>query len=498
MGLTNGRVLVWGDSAVELEPIAACLESSGFFAEAVTCDAMTLASRIPEDENILAAIFVWSAKLCDALAVPLMSRNAPVIVVDHVWRRAGAQEMYALGVHRYLSFKELPLLPSIISGLTDPLRRDAAAAHSRTMERIALELADTEMRTQLSFAVLHDVANVLSGIEGKLHMLHSSGGSSNPEFAQLEGNCRRAIDLIKSSLLLTSEKASGECGVDVLEQISSLFRAVLPPEIAFHDSVNAEGVTLQLGAPELLQTVLNLLFNSRDAVLEKSATAGSGFEPAIRMTADGLGTTLRLVVTDNGPGIPPQLESLIFEPGFTTKGEGHGSGLGLFSVKQVLERCGGSVAVNSSSEGTQFELAIPCMTVPLEKPKADAPADTPSNGATVLLVEDNETIASVLEESFRSMGFHLLLAHDSVSALKLLNERRTPVEVVVSDYSMPGPNGLELRNQVNEKWPETKFILCSGYAIPEDASGQNELHLVRKPFHLEELVGKVQQLLGKR
>ena len=497
MGSSNGRVLVWGDSAVELEPVVALLSGYGYSAEAVVCDPVVFASRIPDDEEMLAAVFVWSARLCDALAVPLMSRSVPVVVIDHIWRHAGAQEMYALGVHRYLSFKELPLLPSVMSGLCDRgSRREAAEAHSRTMERLALELAETEMRTQLSFAVLHDVANVLSGIEGKLRILHTESDSSQDELSVLERNCRRAIDLIRSSLLLTSEKASRECGVDVLDQISSLFRAVLPSEVRFEESVDALGVTLKLGAPELLQTVLNLLFNSRDAVLEQAAISGPTFVPSIRMEVRAESELLRLAVCDNGPGIPEEITTLVFEPGFTTKGEGHGNGLGLFSVKQVLERCGGTVAVRSSGGGTEIELTIPCTMSACEEPKVEVIAVNENNGATVLLVEDNETIASVLEESFRSMGFHLILAHDSISALKLLNERRAPVQIVVSDYSMPGPSGLELRSQVNAKWPETKFILCSGYAIPEQSGDAQELHLVRKPFHLEELVDKVQEVLG--
>ncbi len=468
----------------------------GCRAQGLVCEPAEFVSRLSEaGDDSDAMVFIWSHRLREALVHPLIGREVPIVVVDRIWRQDGADEVYALGVTRYLSFREISLLPTVLKDI----RSRGSRSHSETvrrreMEKVAMEIAETELRTQLSFSVLHDVANVLSGIEGKLRMISSEAGASLPDLRDLEKNCSRAVDLIKSSLLLSAGKSSSESSGEILGQIGSLFRSVLPAEVHFDEQISLPSVVLRIGEPELLQTVLNLLFNARDAVVQRARFEGEHYAPFVRLEGniDAGSNDVLISVVDNGNGIPAEVLPLVFEPGFTTKAEGEGSGLGLFSVRQVVERSGGTLQLQTSTEGTTFTIQLPCVVqCPAQEPAEVRPS---IGGATVLLVEDNETIAAVLEESFRALGYELLLAQDSISALRLLTERRQPVQLVVSDYSMPGPSGLELRSAVNAQWPETKFILCSGYAVPTDDA---ELHLVRKPFHLEELVEKVQEVLSK-
>jgi two-component system cell cycle sensor histidine kinase/response regulator CckA len=260
---------------------------------------------------------------------------------------------------------------------------------------------------------------------------------------------------------------------------------------------------------QLEQVLMNLVVNARDAmpdggkisvqtkniVLTKELVRDRAVVPA--------GNYVELRVEDNGIGIKPERLSKIFEPFYTTKRTGEGTGLGLSTVYGIVKQTGGYIFVESEvGKGSVFQILLPAHEMPVRetklKPVQPSTGDAPMGEGVVLLVEDEAPVRAFASRALRFKGYTVLEADCAESALSLLEDSSLGVDIFVTDVIMPGMDGPTWVRRALEVRPETKVVFVSGYA--EDAFGDegnripNSIFLP-KPFSLSQLASTIKQQL---
>jgi CheY-like chemotaxis protein len=204
-------------------------------------------------------------------------------------------------------------------------------------------------------------------------------------------------------------------------------------------------------------------------------------------------------VSDNGTGMPPDVVRRIFEPFYTTKETDQGTGLGLAMVFGFMKQSRGHINVYSEvGTGTVFRLYLPRNDAVAAAilPVSSEPAPR-ARGEVVLVVEDNNAMRKIAIKQLRMLGYNVIEATSAVSALEILD--RETVHVVLSDIIMPGAhNGIDLMRIINERWPDIRVVLSSGFADPAMLSGigpTGNVRLLTKPYQNEDLAREIRSAL---
>ena len=209
-------------------------------------------------------------------------------------------------------------------------------------------------------------------------------------------------------------------------------------------------------------------------------TANVTVEPGIAAVRHEIrpGRYVELLVTDTGVGMTPETVARIFEPFYTTKPEGKGTGLGLATCHGIVAQNGGKIAVFSElGVGSAFHIFLPCVDAAPDVPEIEHEPQATRGTETVLIVEDDEMVRRLAVVGLRAYGYSVLEAADGPEALALARTRR--IDLVVSDFVMPGMSGLELRSRLGDLLPAAALILASGHS--ETAMLQQSLLRSRGP-----------------
>ena len=214
------------------------------------------------------------------------------------------------------------------------------------------------------------------------------------------------------------------------------------------------------------------------------------------------GPYVRLVVSDTGAGMPPEVKARIFEPFFTTKGVGRGTGLGLSVVHGIIKQSGGHIEVESAAgTGTTFTIYLP-QAREAPAPQRQEEGERKAHGVeTILLVEDEEAVRHLLARGLRSHGFTVLTASDGVEALRLARDHRGVIDLLATDVIMPNMSGRDLVNSLRREHEGLKVLFMSGYTddtlLRHGIFEQREAFL-QKPFALQAFAAKVREMLDER
>jgi len=399
--------------------------------------------------------------------------------------------------------------PSIIAVLND-------ATELKTLEAQFVQSQKMQAIGQLAGGVAHDFNNLLTAISGHCDLLllrHDQGDPNYGDLVQINQNANRAAALV-GQLLAFSRKQTLCPEVldlrDTLADLTHLLNRLVGERVALaldHDPVLR---TIRADKRQLEQVLMNLVVNARDAMPEggeiRITTEGLTLDAPLKRDRASVppGDYVLVKVQDQGVGIAPDMLQKVFEPFYTTKRTGEGTGLGLSTVYGIVKQTGGFIFVDSVvGKGSCFSLLFP---VHSEKPAADAASlaleDTGAGGtghdAVILLVEDEAPVRAFASRALRMRGFKVLEAASAEEALDLLRDPEIKVNVFVTDVVMPGLDGPSWVRQALEDRPEVKVVFVSGYAqesFHDDQAAIPNSTFLPKPFSLVELTDTVQRQL---
>jgi two-component system, cell cycle sensor histidine kinase and response regulator CckA len=265
--------------------------------------------------------------------------------------------------------------------------------------------------------------------------------------------------------------------------------------------------SIRIDRGQIEQVILNLVINAADAMQK----AGKLFlHTANVMLSDDernkvsphlrSGSLVRLTVRDTGIGMSPEIKTRIFDPFFTTKEQGKGTGLGLATVYGIVQQAGGHIAVESElGRGTTFHIVFPrCDGVSESGAEAIRDFQSKTGSETILLVDDQNDLRTLLCEVLQKNGYTVLSANNGREALRLVREHAEPIDLVITDMVMPEMGGRELAEALRELQPDTRVLYMSGYADSTEDVAELLSHghaFIEKPFAPEALLHKLRDVL---
>ncbi|MDG1286245.1 MAG: response regulator [Rickettsiales bacterium] len=406
--------------------------------------------------------------------------------------------------------------PQILLHLIDTTEQkslEVKYAHSQKMQAVG----------QLAGGVAHDFNNLLTAMIGFCDLLlqrHPAGDQSFADIMQVKQNANRAANLVRQLLAFSRRQTLQPKMLeltDVVAELSNLIRRLIGESIDLKVVHGRDIGHVKADQGQLEQVFINLAVNARDAMGDGGMLTLNTSVIDIKNAKDlddnlvappeedpiQPGNYVLVEFVDTGCGIEPEGLQKIFEPFFSTKEVGAGTGLGLATVYGIIKQTGGYVYVDSKlGEGTRFCLYFP--RYELEAGAAAAAAaieiETPADltgDSTILLVEDEEPVRNFAARALRNKGYTVLEADCGEQAIEVIEEHGDKLDVIVSDVIMPGMNGPEMIKKIVPDHPNVKIIFISGYAEDAftDSFGDDyEFNFLPKPFTLKQLAAKIKEV----
>ncbi len=358
--------------------------------------------------------------------------------------------------------------------------------HSQKMEAVG----------RLAGGIAHDFNNLLTVISGYGEILRDrfDPGDADRETAEeILRAADRASSLTRRLLTLARKQPVRMTNLDlsvVVRELSGMLRSLLGEGVGLVLEVESGPLPVFGDRAQLEQVLVNLAVNARDAMPD----GGSLFVSVGPREPDGVGLRVR----DTGVGMDPEVRARVFEPFFSTKDPGRGTGLGLATVHGIVEQVGGRIGLDSApGKGTTFDIVLPRVQGP------DGPAEAPVGRAargteTVLLVEDQPDVRSVAVRVLRARGYRVIEAGSADEALAVAeSEAASGIDLLVTDVVMPGTSGTELAARIGRRLPRLPVLFVSGYVGEGSDAGASlaTRSFLAKPFTPDGLAAAVRETL---
>jgi PAS domain S-box-containing protein len=420
-----------------------------------------------------------------------------------IWfRDEGVMLRAAAGDHRLL-------MQGVLYDITEHKRLEEQLRHSQKLEAVG----------QLAGGVAHDFNNLLMVIQAHNERLRGQLAPADPAHKDAIGIDRavaRATALTQQLLAFSRRQVLQLKALDlntVLTEVAKMLDRLIPANIELKVSPAASPSCIKADPGQMEQVILNLVVNARDAMSQGGRLIIETRNAELHETFAGShsrippGKYIVLTVNDTGIGMHSEIQAHIFEPFFTTKKPGKGTGLGLAIVYGVVKQTGGWITASSEPEhGSTFDIYFPQAAAEeaIEQGTAKRVSKTrisPARGnETILLVEDQDGIRDLVHEFLTKNGYTVLHAADGNEALRLADDYKHPIHLLLTDVVMPNVGGRELANRLAQPRPKMKVLFMSGY--PDHATWSSELvdntaAVLQKPFPLETLTRKIRTLLDQ-
>jgi signal transduction histidine kinase/ActR/RegA family two-component response regulator len=361
----------------------------------------------------------------------------------------------------------------------------------------------------LAGGVAHDFNNLLAVINGysdllleRLHLPDTD--RRNLEQIKQAGNS--AASLTRQLLMLSRQQVVEPVVLNINQTVGNLdkmLRRLIKENIEFSFLLDPELDRVKADPGQIEQIVLNLVVNARDA-MSNGGTLRIQTKNVERVVpqsdpAASPGRFVLLEVTDTGTGMDQQTQAHIFEPFFTTKPVGKGTGLGLATVYGIVKQSNGFVEVQSTlGRGSSFQIYLPAeaRASAVPEPGKDA-AESPFSGETILVVEDAEPLRALICEALSAAGCNVLSAPEGQEALRIVNQKKDMIHLLITDVIMPGMNGPALAQQARALRPQMKVLYMTGYSGEFVRSDMliPGVSFIQKPFTPADLRRKIRKML---
>ena len=364
----------------------------------------------------------------------------------------------------------------------------------------------------LAGGIAHDFNNLLTPILGYSELARMDLKENHPAQEKLKAiyeAANKARGLVRQILSFARQDRVERHPLmlqPLIKESVKFLKASIPPSIEVRWSISDECGPVVADPTEIHQVIMNLCTNACQAMEKRGGILTirlERVEAAAPSRPDqeewGEGNWVHLEVTDTGEGIPPKMRERIFEPYFTTKPMGKGTGLGLAVVHGIVSSCGGRIEVESEpSKGTTVHVFLPEAETSRRK-TTDGPGECPPGTGRILLVEDEPEVAEVTATMLKKSGYGVTTAANGHEVMELL-DRGERFDLVLTDYTMPRISGVELARRIKEAMPEVPIILLTGRVEPwlkADARESGIQKVLVKPITCAELTSTVHGILKK-
>jgi signal transduction histidine kinase/CheY-like chemotaxis protein len=404
----------------------------------------------------------------------------------------------------------------LVRVLEGPIESGDSVQVAADAQRLEAQLAQTlrlQAVGQLAGGIAHDFNNLLTAMIGFCDLLllrHRPGDQSFADVMQIRQNANRAAGLVRQLLAYSRQQTLQPRVIslsEVLAELGHLLRRLIGVNIDLRFEHGRDLYPVLADQGQLEQVVINLAVNARDAMpgggslIIRTANVTLAQPLAISGEAVPAGDYVRIEVSDTGTGIPPEIIDRIFEPFFSTKPVGAGTGLGLATVYGIVKQSGGYIALESApGKGTTFRIYLPRhaeRVLSLVRREREEEARDLTGAGTILLVEDEDAVRLFSARALRNKGYKVIEARSGRAALDIMSQSVEPIDLLITDVVMPEIDGPTLAREVRSRRPDLRVIFISGYAESAFRSQVDgaSMNFLAKPFSLKQLAGKVKDVM---
>ncbi len=373
----------------------------------------------------------------------------------------------------------------------------------KQMEQTMMRAEKMQALGTLAGGIAHDFNNILLAVSGNAKLALNELQQDHParvSVLEIAKAGSRATALTRKILSFSRQDETKRLAIHVAPVVAealSLLRSTLPVRIEIRAQLPKDLPPICADASQIHQIIVNLATNAADAIGDRPGVLELSASP-IHMSGEGYGMSsklapgpyVRLSVKDTGPGIDKKSMARIFEPFFTTKPQGRGTGMGLAIVEGIMKNHLGEVTVYSEGgKGTVFHLYFPVAQGSPAEVQTPVAAP-PGQGQHILYVDDEEPLVMLVTRTLKSLGYEVTGFTDPIAALRIVRERPSDFDAVVTDLSMPTMSGTDLTRELLRIRSDLPVILTTGYIRSQDqelARQAGVRELILKPDTVEEL-----------
>jgi PAS domain S-box-containing protein len=362
----------------------------------------------------------------------------------------------------------------------------------------------------LAGGIAHDFNNLLAAILGyaELALLKlPPGGALQREIRQILKAGGKASELVNQILAFSRKETTKRIPIQpgvLIKEVIKLLRGTIPSTITIRERIAATDRMILANPTQLHQVVMNLCTNAFHAMEEQGGEMTLSLESVRKLLREKEEERewIRISVADNGCGIEPATLERIFEPYFTTKPSGKGTGMGLAVVHGIVESHGGRIEVKSTvGQGTTVQVYFPVVAgVEAQRPRKEEQSLV-GGDESILVVDDEQMVADYLKGFLEQLGYRITICNDGSSALALFEHNPQAFDLVITDQTMPGKTGFEMARNMLALRPDLPIILCSGYSSalsPERVAKAGIREFMMKPVSLHDLAPVIRAVLPNR
>lgn len=366
----------------------------------------------------------------------------------------------------------------------------------------------------LAGGVAHDFNNILQAITGFAQLLMMGKDPGDPDYPKIhaiEQAARKAGDLTRQLLVFSRKVEAKLRPLDLnheVEQVQRLLERTIPKMIGIELHLSGDLGIINGDPVQIEQVMMNLAVNARDAMPDGGRlifrTERVALDAGFSLSHPGAvpGEYALLSISDTGHGMAPDVLDHIFEPFYTTKEAGKGTGLGLAMVYGIVKGHGGYIHCSSRvGEGAVFDLYFPFLQMEIGQAREETPeGQIPRGSERILLVDDEESLLEIGKETLKRHGYHVLTANSGEAAIEAYDRNRKTVDLVILDLNMPGMGGLKCLAVLRDMNPKARVIVASGYLADDQLRESVRFGasaFVAKPYKLSELLRAVREVLDR-
>jgi PAS domain S-box-containing protein len=431
----------------------------------------------------------------------LAGEEVPITYAFRIINRSGEGRCVELSTV-VITWEGKPATLNFLRDITKQEKLEAQLQRAQKMEAIGT----------LAGGIAHDFNNILAAIIGYTEIANlqvDKGSQAKTSLEKVLEAGERAKSLVAQILSFSRQSEEGQKPIQispVVEEVLKLLRASLPTTVKICRHIEADKAIVEADPTKIHQILMNLCTNAHYAMRDKGGVLEVTLVP-VELGADEVasyhdlipGSYVKLSVSDTGCGMTQSTVDRIFDPYFTTKEKGKGTGLGLAVVQRIVKGYDGAITVQSEPEkGTTFDIYLPRVELEKNVPEADTIRPLSTGKERILYVDDEAALADMGKQMLEYLGYEVVTRTSSVEALELFRRHPDRFDLIITDMTMPNMTGLDLSQELMRINPDIPIILCTGFShqISKDKAKMARIReLVMKPVLLEDLAGAVRRAL---